>query len=388
MATKIFLPRLGESVEEAAIGRWCKQIGEPVERGEIIAELETAKAMMELESPVKGNLLAVFPEIGTTIQMGELVAIVGNADEDWQAELDKEKGETAQQSVQVKDKTVKQRRHKKSVNQVRISPNAKRMARELGVDLQAIGQKKSRERITAEDVQRFAEDLRKNKGRGIPFQKIQLNTVEKITARRMTESFKSIPQFSISMLVGADRALAVTKRKLDESGKRITLTTVLIKAAAEMLTKHPRLNARFEQETVFAYKTVNIAVAVSTAHGLYVPVIHQTNKLSIDEIGERLDELIGKCHQKTLQFADTDGATFTISNLGMKGVQQFVPIIDPSQAAILGVGAVQDRVILLPDGTLSSQKELTLTLTSDHRVIDGAGAAEFLHDLKGLIEDV
>jgi pyruvate dehydrogenase E2 component (dihydrolipoamide acetyltransferase) len=388
MTTKIFLPRLGESIEEAAIGRWCKQVGEPVERGEVIAELETAKAMMELESPVKGILLAVFPEIGKTIQMGELVAIVGNADEDWQAELDKEMGKTAQQISQAKGKAVKRRTHKKSTDQVRISPNAKRIARELSVDLQAIGQKKTGERITAEDVQRFAENLRKNEGREIPFRKIQLNIVEKITAQRMMESVRSIPQFSISMLVGADRALAVIKRKLDESGKRITLTTMLIKAAAEILTKHPRLNARFEQEAVFAYQAVNIAVAVSTAHGLYVPVIHQADKLSIEEIEERLDELIGKCHQKTLQFADTDGGTFTISNLGMKGVQQFVPIIDPSQAAILGVGAVQDRIVFLPDGTLSSQQELTLTLTSDHRVIDGAGAAEFLHDLKTLIENV
>ena len=388
MATKIFLPRLGESVEEAVVGRWCKQIGEPVERGEIIAELETAKAMMELESPEKGILLAVFPEIGTTIQMGELVAIVGKADEDWQAELDKEMEKSAQDIPQAKENAVKRRIQKKSVDRVRISPNAKRIARELGVDLQAIVQKKSGERITAEDVQRFAEDLRKNKGRGIPFRKIQLNEVEKITAQRMMESVQSIPQFSISMLVRADRALAVIKRKLDESGKRITLTTVLIKAAAEILTKHPRLNARFEQEAAFAYQAVNIGVAVSTAHGLYVPVIHETNKLSIEEIGERLDELIGKCHKKALQFADTDGATFTISNLGMKGVQQFVPIIDPSQAAILGVGAVQDYVVLLPDGTLSSQQKLTLTLTSDHRVIDGARAAEFLRDLKGMIENI
>ena len=388
MATKIFLPRLGESVEEAVVGRWCKQIGEPVERGEIIAELETAKAMMELESPEKGILLAVFPEIGTTIQMGELVAIVGKADEDWQAELDKEMEKSAQEIPQAKENAVKRRIQKKSVDRVRISPNAKRIARELGVDLQAISQKKSGERITAEDVQRFVEDLRKNKGRGIPFQKIQLNKVEKITAQRMMESVQSIPQFSISMLVRADRALAVIKRKLDESGKRITLTTVLIKAAAEILTKHPRLNARFEQEAAFAYQAVNIGVAVSTAHGLYVPVIHETNKLSIEEIGERLDELIGKCHKKALQFADTDGATFTISNLGMKGVQQFVPIIDPSQAAILGVGAVQDYVVLLPDGTLSSQQKLTLTLASDHRVIDGARAAEFLRDLKGMIENI
>ena len=388
MATKIFLPRLGESVKEAVVGRWCKQIGEPVERGEIIAELETAKAMMELESPEKGILLAVFPEIGTTIQMGELVAIVGKADEDWQAELDKEMEKSAQDIPQAKENAVKRRTQKKSVDRVRISPNAKRIARELGVDLQAIVQKKSGERITAEDVQRFAEDLRKNKGRGIPFRKIQLNEVEKITAQRMMESVQSIPQFSISMLVRADRALAVIKRKLDESGKRITLTTVLIKATAEILMKHPRLNARFEQEAAFAYQAVNIGIAVSTAHGLYVPVIHETNKLSIEEIGERLDELIGKCHKKALQFADTDGATFTISNLGMKGVQQFVPIIDPSQAAILGVGAVQDYVVLLPDGTLSSQQKLTLTLTSDHRVIDGARAAEFLRDLKGLIENV
>ena len=185
MATKIFLPRLGESVEEAAVGRWCKQIGEPVKRGEVIAELETAKAMMELESPVEGILLAIFPEIGTTIQMGDLVAIVGNADEDWQAELDKEMEKKAQQISQEKEKTVKQRTHKKSVDQVRISPNAKRIARELGVDLQSIAQEKSGERITAEDVRRIAEDLRKNEGGEIPFKRIQLTPVENITAQRM-----------------------------------------------------------------------------------------------------------------------------------------------------------------------------------------------------------
>jgi len=386
MATKILLPRLGESVVEAAVGRWMKQVGDAVERGDVIAELETAKAMMELESPVKGVLLAAFPEIGETIQMGELVAVVGKSDEDWESQLGEEKrGSEKKEKPPVKTKE-KQRHAQSSDARMRISPNAKRVARELGVDVRQAQPAQPGWRITEVDVRKLAGSGASEKMGGVPFTKIALNQVERITAQRMTKSARDIPQFSISMDVDAGKAATATEKLRKKNRKRITLTAALVKAAASTLKNHPRVNARYASDGVYMYQQVNIAVAVSTYHGLYVPVIHDADKKSLEAIAERLAELGEKSRKRKLEIADAEGGTFTISNLGMKGVRAFAPIIDPSQSAILGVGALSDRLVVLGDGSFAARKMMTLTLTCDHRVLDGAGGAEFLADLKDAIE--
>jgi pyruvate dehydrogenase E2 component (dihydrolipoamide acetyltransferase) len=399
MATKILLPRLGESVEEAVIGKWCKEIGDTVARGDVIAELETAKAMMELESPAKGVLLAVFAENGQTVQMGELVAIVGKAGEDWKAELAAELAK-AEQTVaptltnEEPRQTTSQQPIASAVekrSEVRIAPNAKRVAEDLGIDWTQIPVEAGITRITSEIVKAYAESL---KGAfapdQLPGQRVALTKVQSITAKRMTESTQNIPQFSVSMDVEADAMNAFIQAQKEKSAGKITVTAVLMWAVASALKQHPRLNARFDAHTdaVFEYQDINLAVAAAAPEGLFVPVVHDVPALEPDQIAARLLELAEDVRNGKLKYEDSVGATFTISNLGMKCVRNFTPIIDPSQTAILGVGGMHTELALDSDGKVYSRKMINLTIAADHRALDGMAVAEFLITLKNLLQNL
>jgi pyruvate dehydrogenase E2 component (dihydrolipoamide acetyltransferase) len=387
MATKIYLPRLGESVEEAAIGCWLKSVGDPVKRGDVIAELETAKAMMELESPVNGVLLAVFPELGKTIQMGELVAIVGKAGEDWKTEVSEDFPVTEKRpEMTALPKEKSKTTGEYPAQRLRITPNAKRMAREKGISLLSISNKQSGERITAVDVQGMAATNKNTPFSGVPFVVVELNTVEKMTAERLQESINTIPQFSVSIEVDATRLMKKIKNINKDAKHRVTLTALLIKRVAKVLKDHPRLNAVYENGKVLCYQHMNIAFAVATDDGLYVPVIHQADQLNIDEISKRMNNLAEACKIRKIEIKDMSDGTFTISNLGMKKVRQFVPIIDPSQSAILGVGEVYEDLVMIKTGKIKTRKKLILTLTCDHRIIDGVSAADFLSQLQDVLE--
>ena len=387
MATKIFLPRLGESVEEAAIGRWMRSVGDPLKRGDVIAELETAKTMMELESPVNGVLLAIFPEIGQTVHMGELVAIVGKAGEDWQAE---EGSQTAPLAEETRStalpimKTVQQPIASK--DRLRVSPNARRVAKEHNLTLTSLKPKPDGGRITAADVLRMELPEDGAEFGGVPYLQVPLNQVERVTAERMAQSARTIPQFSISMEVDVKRALKTIKALNEQIKVRVTLTAYLIRAVALALKQHPRINARFAGEMAMYYQHANIALAVATPHGLYVPVIQQAEQLSVEEIAKMIKKLAAKCEDRTIALDDLAGGTFTITNLGMKGVRQFTPILDPSQSAILAVGEIYSTLKLKKDASISSRKKMMLTLACDHRVVDGAGAADFLATLRTILE--
>lgn len=387
MATKILLPRLGESVEEAAVGRWVKSVGDQVKRGEVIAELETAKAMMELESPVNGVLLAVFPEIGETIQMGELVAVVGKEGENWQDQV--QHGIEDVPSSEVKDEPLSQLKQKielEHTDRLRISPNARRVAREKKMDLSRLATKPNNERITADDIVNLLEDKNSQTHNGIPFIEIKPNQVERITAERMSASAASIPQFSLSVEVDIRRVLKIIKKAKKTSGTHITLTAVLVKAAAWTLKEFPRLNARYSAGVIECYQHANIAIAVATDHGLYVPVIHQADQRALEDIARKIKQLSKQCKDRTVNVEALSGGTFTISNLGMKGVRQFTPILDPSQSAILGVGEVYDSFRVKKNGEVKPCRKITLTLVCDHRVVDGASAADFMQTFKNILE--
>jgi len=387
MATKILLPRLGESVEEAAIGRWLKSVGDPVERGDVIAELETAKAMMELESPIKGYLLAVFPEIGETIQMGELVAVVGKKGEAWQDVVEEQEISAApkKQTPTSPDKYVSDKNEALPVR-LRISPNARRVAREHNIDLSTFSQKADGERIIAEDILQIVKQKKGISQRNIPYKEVKLNQVERVTAKRMVESANTIPQFSISMEVDVKKAIKKVNKLNKKEKTRITLTAYILKKVAMIIKDFPRINARFAGGIINCYQHVNIALAVATGDGLYVPVIRQADQLKIKKIAKKISALARECRDRTISPDALSGATFTISNLGMKGVRQFVPIIDPSQSAILGVGEVFESFTVKKDGTVKPRKKMILTLTCDHRVVDGAGAADFLSALCDAME--
>ena len=360
MATKIFLPRLGESITEAVIGKWLKQPGEPVARGEVIAELETAKAMMELESPAKGTLLAVYAKPGDTVHLEELIAVVGLPGEEWDAN---EKSQTEKKNTKPVDSEQKNTNQlnieKKNEQRVIISPNAKRRAKELGVSREQIAQIKKDGRITALDVESLISDEKVPFSEDLSFQRIPLNQIQAITARRMQQSMQTIPQFSVSIDVDVNGLINLIEKRKKLDGPKLTITAVLIWKLAEALQKHPRLNSRFDKDSVLQFSDINIAVAVATEDGLFVPVIHQVQKLSIDEIVESLNEVAAKAKNKRLELSDTQGATFTISNLGMRGITSFIPLVDPDQAAILGIGALHDSF------SWDNNSE-TSTHTSDH----------------------
>ncbi len=389
MATKIFLPRLGESIEEATIGCYIKKVGESVQRGDVIAELETAKAMMELESPVKGTLLAVFPKEGETINSGTLVAIVGKANEDWQSELDEKKdikeGRENKIAKQGQQKTNKQK-EEVSQSRIKISPNAKRIASSRGVDLSKLAIKFPGKRITAQDVEIYLAQIDGDRVIDIPTRKVKLTKMQSMTAKRMMESAKDIPQFSVSMEVNVD-SLVKKKEASTAAGNPITITAFIIKAVAQALRGHPRLNAFYQDNHTIVYEDINFAIAITTQEGLAAPVIHQADTLTIENISEQLTELKQKTKAHKLLMKDIEKATFTISNLGMMGVRGFVPMVMPFQAAILGVGAVHNTIALKAKQKLIQQKCIQFTLSADHRLIGGAEAAGFLQTINNIINN-
>jgi len=396
MATKILLPRLGESIEEAVIGKWCVEIGDKVSRGDVIAELETAKAMMELECPAKGVLLALIPEVGQNVHMGELVAVVGKEGEDWQAQFAAEEAaaqaETAasvEEKAQATSTAMSSTSTSEKRSDVRIAPNAKRIAEDLGIDWTQIPVEAGATRITSDMVKAYVEGQQDaSGGSALPGKRVALTKVQSITAKRMTESTQNIPQFSVSMDVEADALNAFVQAYKGEA--RLTVTAVLIQKVAAALAEHPRLNARFDPQAdaVLEYADVNIAVATAAPDGLFVPVLHDVPGMDIAQIAAGLAGLAEDARSGKLKYEDSVGATFTISNLGMKGVSKFTPIIDPSQSAILGVGGMRSEVALDADGKVISKKIMNLTVTADHRALDGMAVADFLVTLKNLLQNL
>ena len=389
MATKIFLPRLGESIIEAVVGRWLKQPGDIVARGDVIAELETAKAMMELESPVKGTLLAILPKQGDTVHLDELMAVVGNPGEEW--EETEQPSPVAPESVQ-HDFVVNEVDEpiRKSSTEIRklISPNAKRIAKQLGMSAARLNQIEKAGRITGKDVKEVVGESIISVDATLEYIKIPLNQIQSITAHRMTQSAFNVPQFSVSVDVNAERLIDEINRRKSAGENKVTITTLITWKTAEALSLHPRLNSRFDEDSVFQFKDINIAIAVDAPDGLFVPVIHQADRLSVDAIADAIVQLTSRAKNKRLELNDTQAGTFTISNLGMKGITSFVPLVDPAQTAILGVGALREGVGWDQNSILKRTRIFTLTVVADHRVVGGAEVSDFLVTLKNLIETI
>jgi pyruvate dehydrogenase E2 component (dihydrolipoamide acetyltransferase) len=389
MATKIYLPRLGESIEEATISRYLKKIGDKIQRGDIIAELETAKAMMELESPARGTLLAIFPEEGETIDRGTLVAVIGQPGENWKDDpLPVAPPKENDNDFSVRDEVISQTQASsgKLSRRINISPNAKRIALEKGVDLDQLAKSFPDKRITSEDVTSFLQESGTEESHGLPVKKIELNKMQSLTAKRMIQSAAEIPQFSVSIEVDAKHLLEQNEN-YKTKGINITITAQLIATTAKTLQKLRRLNSRYDNGFVLEYQEINIAVAMATEEGLVSPVIRQADTLELSEITKKLAELRQKVENHRLMMHDLENGTFTISNLGMLGARAFVPMVTPNQSAILGVGEIYETYQPESDNLFTSRQKMILTLSADHRVVGGAECAMFLKTLKDIIEN-
>jgi pyruvate dehydrogenase E2 component (dihydrolipoamide acetyltransferase) len=416
MSTRVLVPTLGEAISEAVLTAWLFSQGDPVRRGDEIAELETDKATLTLESPANGVLLSILVPQGTTVTPGQVLAWIGKPGEAVEVEPEPSASESAgslsrsaqsllrgivpnpednpgvdqpasQAPAQTWAETLPTGEKEPRISQ-RVSPAARRLARQLGVELAEVSPGRVGRRITSEDVESYVRSSSATQAAELdklPFHRIQMSRIQKTAAARMTESAQQIPQFSVSLDADATRLLEV-KGELAGQGLRASITAMLIQLAARVLKLHPLLNARFDGDGILAYETVNIGIATASPAGLVAPVIHRAETLSLAEIARQLTELAGAGRENRLSLDQVSGATFTLSNLGMYGVQQFIPLVNPPQAAILGVGAARLAAQPSGEGGFMTVWLLNLSVSADHRVLDGEAAAQFLASLRTEIE--
>ncbi len=407
MATEVKLPRLGQGMESGVVVRWLKQEGDQVEKGEPLYELDTEKVTQEVEAEASGVLLKIAVQEGE-VPVGQTVAVIGEqgeevaepkGDETPKEEgsrgpaRDEEREEGREARAEPAAPQVTEIREPQRNGRVKASPLARRIARERGIDLAQVRGTGPEGRIVAEDVER-AEVAPAPTPAAAPaaapgeVEVEQLTSIRKTIARRLTEAWQA-PVFQISMSAEMTRALELRAKLVEltpEDGTKPTISDVLTKVCAAALMRHRRLNAQFVGEEVHLYPTADVGIAVATDRGLVVPVTRGAERLSIAEIAARRAELVGRARSAKLQQSDIEGGTFTISNLGMFGVENFIAVLNPPQVAILAVGAVEETPVVR-DGEVVVRPLMSLTLTCDHRAVDGAVAAEFLATVRSMLEE-
>ena len=414
MANEVKLPRLGQGMESGTIVKWLKSEGERVEKGEPLYELDTDKVTQEVEAEASGVLLKIAVQEGE-VPVGQTIAVIGDEGEEVKVDASgngaaaaKAVDEDAQEEGSAAPAREEERERGREAStaeaepqpaptrdggRVKASPLARRIARERGIDLSALSGTGPEGRIVAEDVERA------DTGAAAPaaapalapppgeVEVEQLSSVRRTIARRLTEAWQA-PAFQISMSADMTRAKELHARlaELAGDGPKPTLTDILTKASAAALMRHRAVNARFTGEAIERYPTADIGLAVAIPDGLVVPVIRGCELRTIAELAVARADLVERARGGRLKQEDLDGGTFTISNLGMFGVEQFVAVLNPPQASILAVGTVEDRPVAR-DGELVVRPMMTMTLTNDHRAIDGATAADFLRTLKSFLEE-
>jgi pyruvate dehydrogenase E2 component (dihydrolipoamide acetyltransferase) len=390
MATEVILPRLGQGMETGTIVRWLKSEGEAVEKGEPLFELDTDKVTQEVEAEASGVLLKIAVAEGE-VPVGRTVAFIGREGEDVpEAEPEPVKAaeptaETAREPAPVEQPAVSEN------GRIKASPLARRLARERGIELGSLRGTGPEGRIVAEDVERAEVGTAAAPARAAvapgEVERIPLTNIRKTIARRLTEAWQ-IPVFQLQASADMTRANAlVAKLRERDPAVRITVTDVLTKVAAQALMRHREVNAEFTEDAILLHPSANVGIAVAAPQGLVVPVIRSAERLSLAEIAATRADIVGRARDNKLRADDLEGGTFTISNLGMYAVERFTAVLNPPQAAIVAVGATEDRVVPAAGGELAVRPMLTLTATFDHRAVDGAPAAAFLQTLKESLED-
>jgi pyruvate dehydrogenase E2 component (dihydrolipoamide acetyltransferase) len=401
MASEVKLPRLGQGMESGTIVKWLKAEGDPVEKGEPLYELDTDKVTQEVEAEASGLLLKIEVREGE-VPVGQTIAVIGEAGEEVpEAAEEPEPAEPEPEREprpQREDGRPAEREEWPAVasgGRVKASPLARRIARERGIELSSLRGTGPEGRIVAEDVERT------ESGAAAPapataaapapviageVERRELTSIRRTIARRLTEAWQ-IPVFQLQASADMSRVNALIARlRESEDGPRLTVTDVLTKVCATALMRHREVNAQWADDAILLLPTANIGLAVAAPQGLIVPVIHGAERLTLAQIAATRSDVVTRAREGTLQREDLEEGTFTISNLGMYSVERFTAVLNPPQAAILAVGATEDRAVPV-EGEIVVRPMLTLTATFDHRAVDGAPAAGFLHSLKELLEE-
>ena len=406
MAEIIAMPKLSDTMTEGVIAAWHKNIGDPVKSGELLAEVETDKATMEMESFVKGFLLFREVEVGGSVPVGALLAIVGNKDEDVTAIIAAHKAKNSAaattpkaepaivEATPAKVEAPVAQAHTPATTtsadgRTKASPLAKAMADARGIEISRVTGSGPEGRIVKRDIENYKESAApasRPSAVGQESHRLEpTSQMRKTIARRLSESKNTAPHFYLTMEINMDNVWNARKEINDISDVKISFNDLVIKAVAMALRKNPKANSSWLGDAIRYNDHIHIGMAVAIEDGLVVPVIRFADSLSLSQISGEANRLAGMARDRKLQPSDWEGNTFTISNLGMFGIEEFTAIINSPDACILAVGAIRD-VPVVKNGAVVPGKTMKVTLSCDHRVVDGAVGSAFLKTLKDYLE--
>ncbi len=417
MEEAVLMPRLSDTMTEGVIAAWHKNVGDTVKKGEVLADIETDKATMELESYKDGILLYQGANAGEKIQVNDLLCIIGKQGLDVNAivaavksgsqEVGKSESPKVEPAIEVAQPVTIDQQPATVINEGRIfaSPLARKIAAEKNIDLKFVQGSGDNGRITKTDLDNYvapsatsqtvttattpvpapSQPISQSTG-VVSFDEVPVSQMRKTIARRLSESLFTAPHFYLTMSINMDAAVAA-RVKLNETSKvKISFNDLVLKATAVALKQHPKVNSSWLGDKIRFNHHINIGVAVAVEEGLLVPVVRFADRLSLSQIAVQVKDFAQKAKDKKLQPADWEGSTFTISNLGMFGIDEFTAIINPPDACILAIGGISQEPIV-KNGQIVVGNIMKVTLSCDHRVVDGATGAAFLQTLKSLLEE-
>ena len=407
----VTMPRLSDTMEEGTVSSWLVNVGDVVKEGDILAEIETDKATMEFESFHEGTLLFIGINVGETAKVDSLLAVIGDPNSDYKTAIDNFGiNPIANDKVEIEDvpteiitetsetitKSIKEPISNNENSRVLASPLAKKIAKEKSIDLNLINGSGDNGRIIKEDVENFkpsvVSDFKDNSTSKIvvsgieSFEDIENSQMRKTIARRLKESKFSAPHYYLSVEFEMDNAIAFRNQYNSLPETKISFNDIVVKACAIALKQHPRVNSQWFDDKMRLNHHIHVGVAVGVPDGLVVPVIRFANEKSIPEIGSLVKSYASKARDKKLSPDEMQGSTFTVSNLGMFGIEEFTSIINQPNSAILSVGTIVKKPVVRDD-KITIGHTMKITLACDHRTVDGVTGSLFLQTLKGFVEN-
>jgi len=409
MAEVIRMPKMSDTMVEGVIAAWLKKVGDTVKSGDILAEVETDKATMELEAYESGTVLYVGVQEKQAVPINGVLAIIGKPNEDISALLTEIQQNTAPQAASenvtpavsaspttpiLQPELPQSNLNANNTGRTLVSPLAKKMAQAQGHDITTIQGTGENGRIIKRDIENLANRQTASSSWSIngssnlqeAWETIPVSQMRKTIARRLIESKSAAPHFYLTISVNMDTLVAARANLNQYASVKITFNDIIIKAVAIAIKQHPQVNAAWLGDTIRYNKHIHIGVAMAVEAGLLVPVVKFADHQSLSQIATEVKTLTQRAHNNQLQPSDWEGSTFTISNLGMLGIESFTAIVNPPASCILAVGAIQ-QVPIVKEGTVVPGHVMKATLSCDHRVVDGAVGAAFLKNLKELLEE-
>jgi pyruvate dehydrogenase E2 component (dihydrolipoamide acetyltransferase) len=397
MADVIKMPKLSDTMSEGVISSWLKRVGDFVKVGDVLAEVDTDKATMELEAYHDGVLLYIGAKEKEAVAVGSIIAIIGEENEDYTSLLINDNVDSGANS---KDPSLLEEVEKivssdqlevayEDVNRIKASPLAKKIAKTAGYDLNLVSGTGPGGRIIKSDLEYFAttKSINADYSTGDKYFEVELSPMRRAIAKKLSESKYTAPHFYLSINVNMTNLVKLRDTiNLTLSPDKISFNDIIIKAVAISLESNKEVNATFVNNKIRYNEQINLGIAMAIEDGLIVPIIKSANKKGLKQISGEVKELYNKASENKIKQAEIEGATFTISNLGMFGIDSFTAIINPPAVCILAVGAIK-KAPIIQENALAIGYIANMTLSSDHRVVDGAVGAKFLNNLREILEN-